>query len=179
MIEEKKYPEDTVRNKKVWKVCLLFFMPFFMCISCEYLEKLTEHEIVAEENAYLRGSTYWAGFMNLMENTEWASYKSLIEEITEIKVEYRVTRNETPSDLSINFYFGENSPDTFLGNAFLAQGQTGTELQTLTLDQSYYQLIDLIMNNDAFWYSIQGSNDQADVDFEPVRVTITGTFNLD
>jgi hypothetical protein len=48
----------------------------------------------------------------------------------------------------------------------------------LTLDSSYYQLIDRIMQKDAFWYSIQGNTDQADVDFEPVRVTINGTFNL-
>jgi len=153
-------------------------IPLFLCVSCEYIEKLTEHEIVAEENAYLRGSTYWAGFMNLLDNTEWTNYKGLIEEITQIKVEYRVTRNGTPSDITLQFYFGESSPDTLLGSAFLAQGQTQTELVTLTLDNSYHQLIDLIMRKDAFWYSIQGNTDQADVDFEPVRVTINGTFNL-
>ena len=167
-----------MRNKKVWKVFLLMLIPLFLCVSCEYIEKLTEHEIVAEENAYLRGSTYWAGFMNLLENTEWTNYKSLIEEITQIKVEYRVTRNGTPSDITLQFYFGESSPDTLLGSAFLAQGQTQTELVTLTLENSYHQLIDLIMRKDAFWYSIQGNTDLADVDFEPVRVTINGTFNL-
>ena len=52
-------------------------------------------------------------------------------------------------------------------------------INNLILDNSYYQLIDLILRNDAFWYSIQGNTDQADVDFEPVRVTIYGTFNLD
>jgi hypothetical protein len=167
-----------VRNKKVWKVILITIIPLFLCVSCEYIEKLTEHEIVAEQNAYLRGSTYWAGFMNLMDNPQWANYKSVIQEITQIKVEYRVTRNGSPSDISINFYFGESSPDTLMGNALLTQGETHSELQTLTLDNSYYQLIDLIMRKDAFWYSIQGNTDQADVDFEPVRVTINGTFNL-
>jgi hypothetical protein len=167
-----------VRNKKVWKVLLFAVFPLFMCVSCEYIEKLTEHEIVAEENAYLRGNTYWAGYINLLENTDWTNYKSLIEEITEVKVEYRVTRNGTPSDITINFYFGETSPDKFLGSAVLTQGVTHTELQILALDNSYFQLIDLILRKDAFWYSIQGNTDQADVDFEPVRVTISGTFNL-
>ena len=171
-------PEDTVKNKTGWKVFLITFIPMLMCIGCDYIEKLTEHEIVAEQNAYLRGNTYWAGFMNLLENEDWNNYKSVIQEITQIKVEYRVTRNGTPSDISIDFYFGENSPDTFLGNAILVQGETHTELQTLILDNSYYQLIDLIMRTDSFWYSIQGSTDLADVDFEPVRVTINGTFNL-
>ena len=44
------------------------------------------------------------------------------------------------------------------------------------MESTYHQLIDLIMTKDAFWYAIQGSTENADVDIEPIRITVYGTF---
>ena len=150
----------------------------FLFADCDLIEKLTVHEIIVESNAYLRGKTSGAGYVNLMNNQDWAAYKSVIKEITKITIQYRVTRNNTPADLSVDFYFGEDSADIFPGNAFLAQGETHSELQTLQMESTYYQLVDLIMRKDALLYSIQGNANDADVDFEPVRITIYGTFEI-
>ena len=47
----------------------------------------------------------------------------------------------------------------------------GNELITVkTIRATYSQLIDLIMRNNAFWYSIQGSTSSVDVDIEPVKI---------
>jgi len=108
----------------------------------------------------------------------WANNKDRIDEITSVVIEYRITRNGSPTDLTASFYFGEYVPNVYLGSAQIAQGMTTPGLVTLTLEDSQYQLIDLIMAKDAFWYSIQGNSETADVDFEPVRVTVYGTFDI-
>ena len=46
------------------------------------------------------------------------------------------------------------------------------------MESSYYKMVDLIMKKDAFWYSIRGNTAAADVDFEPVRIIIIGTFDV-
>ncbi len=157
---------------------LLLVTPLLLFTGCDFIAKLTEHEIVVEDYAYLRGVTSGEGYVNLLENQEWRTYKKVIKEITKISIQYRVTRNSTPSDISVDFFFGEDRADTFLGNASLSQGETNTELLTLEMESSYYQLVDLIMRKDAFWYSIHGNTAAADVDFEPVRITIFGTFDI-
>lgn len=157
---------------------LLLVTPLLFFSGCDLITKLTEHEIIVEDNAYLRGSTSGAGFINLLDNADWRTYKAVIEEITKIQIQYRVTRNTMTSDISVDFFFGEDNADTFLGNAFLSKGETHTELHTLEMESSYYQLVDLIMRKDAFWYSIRGNTAAADVDFEPVRITIFGTFDV-
>ena len=159
-------------------IFFLLITPLFLFTGCDLITKLTEHEIVVEDNAYLRGGTSGAGFVNLLDNEDWRTYKKVIKEITKIRIQYRVTRNETPSDISVDFFFGEDSADTFLGNAFLAKGDTQAELHTLEMESSYYQLVDLIMRKDAFWYSIHGNTAAADVDFVPVRISIFGTFDI-
>jgi len=165
---------------KKQKMAAIFIVvtPLLFFSGCDLITKLTEHEIVVEENAYLRGSTSGAGFVNLMDNADWRTYKAVIKEITKIQLQYRVTRNTMTSDISVDFFFGEDSADTFLGNAYLAKGETYTELQTLEMESSYYQLVDLIMRKDALWYSIRGNTASADVDFEPVRISIFGTFDV-
>lgn len=159
-------------------IFFLLITPLLLFTGCDLITTLTKHEIVVEDNAYLRGGTSGAGFVNLLDNADWRTYKKLIKEVTKISIQYRVTRNATPSDISVNFFFGEDSTDTFLGNTFLAKGETHTELLTLEMESSYYQLIDLIMRKDSFWYSIHGNTAAADVDFEPVRITIFGTFDV-
>jgi hypothetical protein len=171
-----------MEEKEKMKHCLLIFtifvLPIFLFTGCDLIEKMTVHEIIVEDNAYLRGRTSGEGYVNLMDDQFWKTYKSVIKEITEIKIQYRVTRNDTPTDISVDFYFGENQADVFLGNAFLAKGETHSELMTLEPESSYYQLIDLILRKDAFHYAIQGNTNAAFVDFEPVRITISGTFDI-
>lgn len=167
-----------MREKRKRLVLMITVIPLFLFAGCELIQKMTEHEIVVESSAYLRGGTSGAGFVNLMDDEFWRTYKNVIKEITKITIEYRVTRNGTPTDISIDFFFGENRADIFLGNAFLAQGETHSELRTLQMEGSYYQLVDLVMRKDAFWYTIQGNAGAADVDFEPVRITIFGTFDI-
>ncbi|MFC2168163.1 hypothetical protein ACFLRW_04190 [Acidobacteriota bacterium] len=156
----------------------LFITPLLFVSGCDLITKLTEHEIVVEDNAYLRGKTSGAGFINLMDNADWRTYKKLIKEITKIQIQYRVTRNTSLSDISVNFFFGEDKADTLLGNAYLAKGETQTELHTLEMERSYYELVSLIMRKDSFWYSIRGNTDLANVDFEPVLITVFGTFDV-
>jgi hypothetical protein len=170
--------EEKVRKREKLFILVIALLPVLFFGGCDIIVSMTAHEIIAEDSAYLRGTTSGAGYINLMENRDWVAYKSSIKEITSIKIEYRVTRNGTTSDISVDFYFGENKADVYLGNAFLAQGETHTELQNLPMEKSYYQLIDLILRNDAFWYSIQGNISSAEVDFEPVRITISGTFDV-
>jgi len=167
-----------MRKKHKMTSILLLITPLIFFSGCDLITKMTEHEIVVEDNAYLRGSTSGAGFINLLDNPDWITYKALTKEITKIQIQYRVTRNTMSSDISVDFFFGEDNADTFLGNAYLAKGETHTELQTLEMESSYYQLVDLIMRKDAFWYSIKGNTAAADVDFEPVRITILGTFDV-
>jgi len=170
--------EDTVTKKHRVAAFLLLVTPLLFLTGCDFITKLTEHEIIVEDSAYLRGVTSGEGYVNLMDNQDWRTYKKVIKEVTKIRIQYRVTRNSTPSDISVDFFFGEDSADTFLGNASLSQGETHTELLTLEMESSYYQLVDLIMRKDAFWYSIHGNTAAADVDFEPVRITIFGTFDV-
>lgn len=177
-MNKQSFLEKTAREKGRNKVLLAALLPILMLTGCDLIKSLTKHEIIVEDNAYLRGTTTGEGYVNLMENSDWVAYKSTIKEITIIQIQYRVTRNGTPTDISVDFYFGENKADVFLGNAFLGQGETHSELQNLPMESSYYQLIDLIMRRDAFWYSIQGNTSSADVDFEPVRITISGTFDI-
>ena len=132
-------------------IFFLLITPLFLFTGCDLITKLTEHEIVVEDNAYLRGGTSGAGFVNLLDNEDWRTYKKVIKEITKIRIQYRVTRNETPSDISVDFFFGEDSADTFLGNAFLAKGDTQAELHTLEMESSYYQLVDLTSSNFNLW----------------------------
>lgn len=155
---------------------MLAMLPILFFSDCYSTEDKFVHEITFEENAYVRGTTSDAGYVNLLENQDYVANKGSIKEITGVKIQYRVTRNGTPTDITVNFYFGENKADVFLGSAFLAQGETHSEFQNLSMENSYYQMIDLIMRKDAFWYSIQGNTKSADVDIEPVRITIYGTF---
>jgi hypothetical protein len=146
--------------------------------GCDQLINYSEHQVVFEDNLYLQGTTSSEGFVNLMDYQFWRDNKSRIHEITEVRIEYRVTRNDSPTDIEAFFFFGESFPDIYLGSAALRQGQTTSSLVTLSLLPSQSQLIDLILKKDAFWYSVQGNSDTADVDFEPVRVTISGTFDI-
>lgn len=157
--------------------CVAFFISI-LTVGCDLIDKLTEHEIVIEENAYLRGTTSAQGFVNLMDYAIWRDNKSRIKEVTEVKIEYRVSRNDSPADVSVNFYFGEDQPNILLGSVFLPQGQTHSDLVPLSLGDSTHQMIDLIMSKDAFWYSAQGTTEASDIDFEPVRITIKGTFDI-
>ncbi len=173
--------EAFMKRKDILAISLAFIIPFFTFVGCDFMdlfEKLTEHEIIIEEDAYLRGTTSASGFVNLLDYEVWNENKERIKEITELKVEYRVTRNGSPTDIAVNFYFGENEPNIFLGSAELPQGQTNPDLVNLPLQESYHQLIELIMLKDAFWYSVQGNSENADVDFEPVRITVQGTFDI-
>jgi len=156
----------------------LLLTPLLLFTGCDLITKFTEHEIVIEDNSYLRGVTSGEDYVNLMDNQYWRTYKKVIKEITKISIQYKVTRNSTPADISVDFFFGEKSADTFLGNASLSQGETHADLFTLEMGNAYYQLVDLIMQKDAFWYSIRGNTAAADVDFEPVRISIFGTFNI-
>jgi len=170
-----------MKRKDILLFSLVLAIPFFTFIGCDFMdlfEKLTEHEIIIEEDAYIRGTTSASGFVNLLDYEVWNENKERIKEITELKVEYRVTRNSSPTDISVNFYFGENQPNIFLGSVELPQGQTYSDLQTLPLQETYHQLIELIMLKDAFWYSIQGNTETVDVDFQPVRITVRGTFDI-
>lgn len=157
---------------------VLTVLTIFFFSGCKTEEITIEHEIIFEDNAYVRGTTSGAGYINLMEHQEWVANRSSIREITGVRIQYRVTRNRTPSDVTVVFYFGESRADVYLGNAILAQGETHAELQDLSLESSSTQLIDLIMRNNAFWYSIQGNTTSADVDIEPVKITIYGTFEV-
>ena len=167
-----------MRKKLDFFILMLTVLPIFIFSGCKSEEITIEHEITFEDNAYVRGTTSGAGYINLMEHQEWVANKSSIKEITGIKIQYRVTRNRTPSDVTVVFYFGESRADVFLGNAYLAQGETHSELKNLPVGNSYSQLIDLIMRNNAFWYSIQGNTSSANVDIEPVKITIYGTFEV-
>ncbi len=170
-----------MRNKHILFILLAIAIPFFTFVGCDFMdlfEKLTEHEIIIEENAYLRGTTSASGFINLMDYQVWRENRERIKEITELIIEYKVTRNGSPTDISVNFYFGENQPDIFLGSANLLQGQTHSELVTLPLESSYHQLIELIMLKDSFWYSVLGNTETADIDFSPIRITVRGSFDI-
>lgn len=131
-----------------------------------------------EDNAYIRGTTSGAGYVNLMDHPQWVANRSSIKEVTGVKIQYRVTQNRTPSDVSVVFYFGNNQADVFLTDAFLFQGEIHSDLQNLPVGNSYPQLVDLILRENAFWYRVQGNIPSADVDIEPVRFTIYGTFEV-
>ena len=167
-----------MRKKQIFAILLVFALTVFANQGCDLFEKLTEHEVIIEDNMYLRGTTSAQGFANLMNYGVWRDNKDRIKEVTEVIVEYKVTRNDTPSDITVNFYFGEHTPTSLLGTAALAQGETHSELVTLPLLDSQHQLYDLILRQGAFYYSIQGNTDAADVDFEPVRITVRGTFEI-
>lgn len=167
-----------MRKKYFLVISAAFILVVFTNSGCDLIEKLTEHEVIIEDNMYLRGTTSAQGFANLMDYGLWRDNKDRIKEVTEVIVEYKVTRNGTPSDITVNFYFGEYTPNILLGTATLAQGETHSELVTLPLLDSQHQLYDLILRTGAFYYSIQGNTDAADVDFEPVRITVRGTFEI-
>jgi hypothetical protein len=167
-----------MRKKHILVISLTFILAVFTNQGCDMVKKLTEHEIIVEDNMYLRGTTSSQGHVNLMDYGLWRDNKDKIKEVTEVIVEYKVTRNGTPSDITVNFYFGEFSPTTLLGSASLAQGETHSSLVTFPLNDTQHQLYDLILRKDAFWFSIQGNTDAADVDFEPVRITVRGTFEI-
>jgi len=167
-----------MRKKHNLVIFLVFILAVFVNQGCDLIKKLTEHEVIVENNMYLQGTTSSQGYVNLMDYGLWRDNKDRIEEVTEVIVEYKVTRNGTPSDITVNFYFGEFSPNILLGSATLAQGETHSALVTLPLNNNQPQLFDLILRKDAFWYSIQGNTDAADVDFEPVRITVRGTFEI-
>jgi hypothetical protein len=167
-----------MRKKHFLVIFLTFILAVFANQGCDLIEELVENEIIFEENLSLRGTTSSQGFVNLMDYGLWRDNKDRIEEVTEVIVEYKVTRNETPSDITVSFYFGEFSPTTLLGSVTLAQGETHSSLVTLLLNDKLSQLFDLILRKDAFWYSVQGNTDAADVDFEPVRITVRGTFEI-
>jgi hypothetical protein len=167
-----------MRKKHYLVMFLAFSLAVFVNQGCDLIEELVENEIIFEENVYLKGTTSAQGFVNLMDYGLWRDNKDRIEEVTEVIVEYKVTRNGTPSDITVNLYFGEFSPTTLLSSATLAQGETHSSLVTLQLNDKLPQLLDLILRKDAFWYSVQGNTDAADVDFEPVRITVRGTFEV-
>lgn len=170
-----------MKRKYVLFILLAITIPVFTMVGCDLMdlfEKLTEHEIIFQEDAYLRGTTSASGFVNLMDYQAWRDNKERIKEITEVKIEYRVARNESPTDVLVNFYFGESQPNVFLGSTLLPQGQTNSDLIPLPLEQTYHQLIELIMLKDSFWYSVQGNTESADVDFKPLKITVSGTFDI-
>lgn len=172
------YRQVDMRKKHILVISLTFILAVFANQGCDLVKKLTEHEIIVEDNLYLRGTTSSQGHVNLMDYGLWRDNKDKIKEVTEVIVEYKVARNGTPSDITVNFYFGEFSPTTLLGSASLAQGETHSSFVILPLNDTQHQLYDLILRKDAFWYSIQGNTDAADVDFEPVRITVRGTFEV-
>lgn len=170
-----------MRRKDILIILLALTIPFFTFVGCDFMdlfEKLTEHEIIIEEDVYIRGTTSASGFVNLMDYAVWKENKERIKEITELIIEYRVARNGSSTDISVNFYFGENQPNIFLGSVDLPQGQTNSELVPLPLEPTYQQLIELIMRDDAFWYSVQGNTENADVDLKPIRIIVRGTFDI-
>ena len=166
--------------RQIIKVFILFFAEIFIFYfsGCKSEEITIVHEVTYEDNAYIRGTTSGAGYVNLMEQPQWVANRSSIKEVTNIKVQYRVTRNRTPTDVTLVVYFGKSQADIYLGNVFLAQGETHSELKDLAVGNSYPQLIDLILRDNAFWYSVQGNTSSANVDLEPVRITIYGTFEI-
>jgi hypothetical protein len=157
---------------------LVFILAVFTINGCDMIEKLTDHEVIIEANMYLRGTTSAEGFANLMDYGVWRENKDRIKEVTEVIVEYKVTRNGTQGDISVKFYFGEFSANILLGSVTLAEGEAHSSLVTLPLNSNQPQLFNLILNKNAFWYSIQGNTDAADVDFEPVKITVRGTFEI-
>jgi len=157
---------------------LVFFLFVFISPGCDLIDKVTEHEVVFEENMYLQGSTSASGYVNLMDYAVWRNNKDRIKEVTEVIIQYKVTRNGTPTNITVNFYFGEHSATILIGSATLAQGETHSSLVTLPLNNNQYQLYDLALNKGAFWYSIQGNTDAADIDFKPVRITVRGSFEI-
>jgi len=167
-----------MRKNHIFATFLVFLLVVFANHRCDLIEKVTEHEVIIEENMYLRGTTSASGFVNLMEYAIWRDNKDRIKEVTEVIVEYKVTRNGTPTDITVNFYYGEYNPTILVGTATLQQGETHSSLVTLPLLDTQYQMYDLILRKGAFWYSIQGNTDSADVDFEPVRITVRGTFEI-
>lgn len=146
-------------------------------VACDQLSSFSKHEVVFEDNILLEGRTSSEGYVNLMDYSFWRNNRDRIEEITGVTVQYQVTQNQTPADLTASFYFGEYYPSVYLGSASLGAMQT-TGMLTLSISGSYTQLADLIMEKDAFWYAVQGNVDNAYVYFEPVRITITGTFDI-
>lgn len=172
------YRQVDMRKKHILVISLTFILAVFANPGCDLVKKLTEHEIIVENNMYLQGTTSSEGFVNLMDYGLWRDNKDKITEVTEVIVEYKVTRNGTPSDITVKFYFGEFSPTTLLGSTTLAQDETHSSFVTLPLNSNQNQLFDLILRKDAFWYSIQGNTDAADADFEPVRITVRGTFEI-
>ncbi|MBN2385023.1 hypothetical protein JXQ70_19280 [bacterium] len=167
-----------MRKEQHLILVLVIAIATFFSVSCDRMTELSEHQVVFEEDLYLQGTTSAEGFLDLNTEPFWVENKDRIEEITGVTIEYHITRNGSPTDLTANFYFGEYVPNVYLGSAYIAQGATTSGLVTLPLEASQYDLIDLIMTKEAFWYSVQGNSDTADVDFEPVRVTITGTFDI-
>ncbi len=172
------YRQVDMSKKHILVISLTFILVLFANQGCDLVKKLTEHEVIVEDDMYLRGTTSSEGFVNLMDYGLWRDNKDKIKEVTEVIVEYKVTRNGTSSDITVNFYFGEFSPTTLLGTATLAQGETHSNFVTLPLNSNQQQLFDLILRKDAFWYSIQGNTEAADVDFEPVRITVRGSFEI-
>jgi len=133
---------------------------------------------VFEDDMYLQGTTSAEGFVDLMDYDFWKDNKYRIEDITDIKLEYIITQNNSPTDVTADFYFGENYPDVYLGTIFIAQGSTNPTFVTVPLESTKWDLINLIMDKDEFWYSVQGNTETADIMFQPVRGTIYGTFDI-
>jgi hypothetical protein len=152
-------------------VLILFFFT-----SCNLFENGFVNKLIFEKNVYVRGTTSDSGYINLLENQDYLNQKNSSSNISGILAQYRVTRNATLTDIAVNLYFGENQANVFLGSAYIEKGEIHSEFQNLKIESSWPQLVALIMRNDGFWYSAKGNSPNADVDIEPIRITIYGTF---